>query len=318
MKSDNLKGSLILVLTAFIWGIAFVAQNRVSDAIPPFLVNCLRSFISAVFLFIIIAVYNSLCGKPILFCNLSDMISSLKGGLLCGCMLAISVNFQQFGIAMYPKGAAVEAHSGFITALYVIIVPVIARFTGKRINPQLWISIILTLTGFYFLCFSDGTDGLYIGDLLIFCCAISLSLHIIAVDVFAEKVGGLRLSMLQFLFCGIISGVLSIIFEHDKISASGINNAILPILYLGIVSSGIGYTLQIIGQRFAEPAMASLTMSLESVFAALGGWFVGNILQIGSKRNLSISEIFGCTLVFSAIILAQIPIKNKKKCIRKS
>lgn len=312
MKYNNLKGTLILGFTAFIWGIAFVAQNGVSGAVPPFMVNCLRSFISALFLFVIILIRNAGSHKPILFSDKADLSTALRGGIICGIMLAISVNFQQFGIALYKPGVAVEAHSGFITALYVIIVPLISRITGKRIAPRVWIAVGVALIGFYFLCFSNGADGLYLGDLLVFCCAVSFSLHIISVDTFVEKVGGLRLSMLQFLTAGAISGILSLIFELDTVSVSGIMTAAPHILYLGIVSSGIGYTLQIIGQRYAEPAIASLTMSLESVFAAIGGWFVGNVLNIGEARSLSVPELAGCALVFAAIILAQLPIGRRK------
>lgn len=312
MKYNNLKGSLILGAAAFIWGIAFVAQNSVSDSVPAFLVNCLRSFISSAFLFVIILLRNSNKKEPILFADKADMKLALRGGTACGLLLAVSVNFQQLGIALYPEGAAVEAHSGFITALYVIIVPIITCITGKKISAKVWCAVGIALIGFYFLCFSSGADGLYPGDLPVFCCAITFSFHIIAVNAFVEKIGGLRLSMLQFLVCGAVSGILSLIFERE-IQLSDILSAAIPIIYLGIVSSGIGYTLQIIGQRYAEPTVASLAMSMESVFAALGGWFVGNVLGIGGKRSLSVSELAGCILVFTAIILAQLPTLRKQR-----
>lgn len=311
MKYNNLKGSLILGFTAFIWGIAFVAQNGVSDT-PPFLVNCLRSLISALFLFIIILFRNTGEHKKALFSGKEDMKTTLRGGIICGIMLAISVNFQQFGIALYRPGVAVEAHSGFITALYVVIVPIISCFTGKKPAPRVWVAVGVSLIGFYLLCFSGGADGLYLGDLLVFFCAVSFSLHILSVDAFVEKVGGLRLSMLQFLVCGIISGILSLIFELHSVTLGGIISSAPQILYLGLVSSGIGYTLQIVGQRYAEPSVASLVMSMESVFAALGGWFVGNVLKIGGERTLSAPELAGCLLVFAAIVLAQLPIGKKK------
>ena len=311
MKYNNLKGSIILGITAFIWGIAFVAQNGVSDT-PPFLVNCLRSLISALFLLLIMLFRRKKEQKTLLFSNAQDKKTALRGGLICGIMLAVSVNFQQFGIALYQPGVAVEAHSGFITALYVVIVPIISMFTGKRPAARVWAAVGVSLIGFYLLCFSGGADGLYLGDLLVFFCAVSFSLHILSVDAYVEKVGGLRLSMLQFLVCGVISGVLSLIFELNSISLSGIISAAPQILYLGLVSSGIGYTLQIVGQRYAEPAVASLVMSMESVFAALGGWFVGNVLKIGEERTLSAPELAGCLLVFAAIVLAQLPIGKKK------
>lgn len=226
--------------------------------------------------------------------------------IVCGIFLAISVNFQQFGIAFYPDGAAVEAHSGFITALYVIIVPLFSVFLKQKISPLVWVSVVIALVGFYLLCFKSGLDGFYFADLLVFVCSICFSLHILAVDRFVGAVGGVRLSMLQFLVCGTISGILSLIFEIQNYNGQILLNAMPYILYLGIMSSGVAYTLQIVGQKYAEPAFASLSMSLESVFAAIGGALAGNLL---SSR-----ELIGCAVVFAAIIIAQIPelVANKK------
>ena len=300
MKHNNLKGSLILCLAALIWGLAFVAQSDASKSVPPFLMNCLRSLISASFLFILLTLKNFKTKTPIIPKNKTDRKTVFLGGLICGTVLAISANFQQFGISLYPENAAAEAHAGFITALYVILVPIFSIFLGKKPSVLVWISVFIAVSGFFLLCFSNGIDTLYLGDLLVFFCAISFSFHIISVDFFVEKVGGIRLSMLQAVVCAIISGVFSLIFEFHLISLDNILSAAFQILYLGIMSSGVAYTLQIIGQRYAEPSIASLTMSLESVFAALGGWFIaGNIL--------SSNEIIGCILVFAAIVLAQTP-----------
>lgn len=303
-KYNNLKGSLLLCLAALIWGLAFVAQSDAADLVPPFLMNCLRSFISAIFLFIVLSIVNRGKKIPLIPKDPPSRKRVLTGGLVCGIMLAISVNFQQFGIAFYPKDAASEAHAGFITALYVILVPLFSVFGGKRIAPMVWTAVGVALIGFYLLCFSGGLDGLYLGDLLVFFCAISFSFHILCVDGFVGEVGGIRLSMLQFIVCGAVSGVLSLIFELSQISLDNIIAAAPQILYLGIMSSGIAYTLQIIGQRYAEPSVASLSMSLESVFAALGGWLI-------SGNRLEINELAGCVLVFGAIVLAQLPTRRK-------
>ena len=308
MKNDNLKGSLILCLAALIWGLAFVAQSDAADLVPPFLMNCLRSYISAIFLFLVLLIKNRGKKIPIIPKTAPERKTVLKGGLICGIMLAISANFQQFGIAFYPEDAAVEAHAGFITALYVILVPIFSIFLKKKTPITVWLAVGVALIGFWLLCFANGIDGIYFGDVLVFFCAISFSFHILSVDSFVEAVGGIRLSMLQFVFCGTISGVLSLIFELSKIDLENVFAASFQILYLGIMSSGIAYTLQIIGQRFARPAVASLSMSLESVFAALGGWLI-------SGNLLSANEFIGCALVFAAIVIAQLPPFKKPKRI---
>ena len=230
----------------------------------------------------------------------------LTGGILCGLALAVSTNFQQFGIAAYPQDAPVEARSGFITALYVIVVPILSVFVKKKVPIIVWISALVAIGGFYMLCLFEGTGGFYLADILVLACTFTFSLHIIVIDKYCDAIGGVRLSAFQFVFAAIISGIMALIFELDLINIKAIISVIPEILYMGIVSSGIAYTLQIVGQKYAEPAIASLSMSLESVFAALSGWLItGNAL----KGN----EIIGCVLVFAAIVLAQIPefFKNK-------
>ncbi len=298
MKYKNLKGSLILCLAALLWGLAFVAQTNAS-AVPSFLINCLRSYISVPFLYIVYRIVKRKNPEPVFPKSKGERKTVITGAIICGIFLAISVNFQQFGIAFYPDGAAVEAHSGFITALYVIIVPMFSLFLKRKISPLIWVSVVIALVGFYLLCFKSGLDGFYFADLLVFVCAVCFSLHILAVDRFVGAIGGIRLSMLQFLVCGTISGILSFIFETQNYNGQILLSAMPYILYLGIMSSGVAYTLQIIGQKYAEPAFASLSMSLESVFAAIGGALAGNLL---SGR-----ELIGCAVVFAAIILAQIP-----------
>ena len=300
MKQNNLKGSLILVTAALIWGLAFVAQSGAASLVPPFIFNALRSFIGAAALYIFNLFINRKDGMKFFPEQKQDKIYFYKAALVCGICLAISINFQQFGIAVYPKGVASEARAGFITALYVILVPIFSVFLRKRISMSVWMGVIIAMAGIYLLCFSGGIGGIYLGDILIFACAISFSLHIMAVDNFLEKTGGIKLSIMQFCVAGGISLLLSLIFELNEIVFSNILSATPSILYLGLMSSGVAYTLQIVGQKYAEPAVASISMSLESVFAALGGWIIsGNVL---SGR-----ELFGCSLVFAAIIIAQLP-----------
>ena len=278
-KKSNLKGSLILCLAALLWGLAFVVQNRAADKIPPFTFNCLRSIIGALFLFGFMAVMSIKNKDYIIVPKTINKKLLLTGGILCGLALAVSTNFQQFGIAAYPDGAPVEARSGFITALYVIVVPILSVFVKKKVPIIVWISALVAICGFYMLCLFEGVGGFYLADMLVLGCTFTFSLHII---------------------------IMALVFELDLINLQNIISVIPEILYMGIVSSGIAYTLQIVGQKYAEPAIASLSMSLESVFAALGGWVIsGNAL----KGN----EIIGCILVFAAIVLAQIPEFFKKK-----
>lgn len=305
-KKSNLKGSLILCLAALLWGLAFVVQNRAADKIPPFSFNCLRSIIGAIFLFGFMAVMSIKNKDYVIVPKTMNKKLLLTGSILCGLALAISTNFQQFGIAAYPNGAPVEARSGFITALYVIVVPILSVFVRKKVPIMIWISALVAIGGFYMLCLFEGTGGFYFADILVLACTFTFSLHIIVIDKYCDAIGGVRLSAFQFVFAAIISGILSLIFEIHLIDIQSIISVLPEVLYMGVVSSGIAYTLQIVGQKYAEPAIASISMSLESVFAALGGWVImGNAL----KNN----EIVGCLLVFAAIIIAQIPefFKNK-------
>lgn len=306
LKKSNLKGSLILILASLIWGLAFVVQSHAADLVPPFLFNSLRSFVAALFLLGILALRKKRDGKEILPASPAARKRAIVGGTVCGILLAISVNFQQFGIAAYPAGAAAEARAGFITALYVVIVPLIALVLGQRLRIATVGAVLLSVVGIYLLCLSGGIEHIYLGDVLVLLCAIAFSFHIVTVDRLGESVDGMLLSALQFAVCGILSGVLAIFFERATLH--GVWQAMLPILYMGIFSSGIGYTLQIYGQRYAEPAVASLAMSPESVFAALGGWLI-----LGNK--LTLREFLGCTLVFLAIVLAQLPqlLSTKKR-----
>ncbi len=300
---QNLKGSLILCIASLIWGVAFVAQSTAADKVPSFLFNSLRSFIGSLFLLLLLFVRGRVSKQPIFPSTKTARKKALLGGFLCGVFLTVAANFQQFGIAYYPSGVATEARAGFLTALYVILVPLFSIFVGKLPRINLLLAVGVATAGVYLLCLSDGIGSIYLGDLFLLCCAIAFAFHILTVNRFVSDVDGILLSALQFLTCGILSAILSLIFED--VSWNNVLSAASQILYLGIASSGIAYTLQIIGQKFAEPTVASITMSLESVFAALGGWLIAG-------NALSGRELFGCALVFAAIILAQIPFSKKR------
>ncbi len=296
---NNFKGSLILILASLLWGMAFVAQNSAADLIPTFLFNGIRSLIGAFFLLGLLFFYRKRTGMPLFIQGKASKKAAIRGGLLCGSLLAVSINLQQFGLVLYPDGVAGEARASFLTALYVILVPLCAIVIQRKLRWSILASVTLAGGGIYLLCLSGGLRTLYLGDLLVFLCAITFTAHIFSIDRYALPVGGILLSCIQFFVCGILSLLLSLIFEWGQASAQSLLAATPAILYMGIVSSGIAYTLQIVGQRYAEPAIASLSMSLESVFGALGGWVVGN--------KLSGRELFGCALVFCAIIVAQLP-----------
>lgn len=306
--TNNLKGGFFLLITAFIWGIAFVAQSDGASKIPPFAFNALRSIIGAAMLFLLMC-FRKIRFKEKIFKSESASEKEVAfGGTICGIMLWLSVNLQQLGLTYYTRHNidGGSARGSFLTALYVIMVPILSVFLKRKVSPIIWISTIPALVGTYLLS-TSGLGGFNFGDILIIACALCFSFHVLSVDKFCNKVGGIRLSMIQFSICAALSFIASVIFESDPFNIANIHSALIPILYLGIMSSGVAYTLQIIGQKYAEPSVASLTMSLESIFGALGGWII-----LG--ETLSTLQIIGCALVFAAIIIVQIPeiLFNKK------
>ena len=299
----NIKGSIILLIAAFIWGTAFVAQTSASDNVGAFTFTAIRSFIGALFLGALL-----LMGK--VFSKNKEKKSreykkrSLIGGALCGTVLFFATNLQQIGITIYPEGVASSGRAGFITATYVVMVALSGIFFRKKIHPIIWVAVASSVAGMYMLCLSGGFEGVYLGDVLIFICAVCFAAHILVVDRFSD-IDSILLCCLQFIVVGIVSTILMFIFETPDMN--GIMAAWFPILFTGIMSSGVAYTLQMAGQKNAEPAVASIVMSLESVFSVLAGWAV-----LG--ETLLTRELIGCVLVFSAVIIAQVPefLKPKK------
>ena len=308
MKTNNLKGTFILAVAAFIWGMAFVAQNMASECVPTFTILACRSFIGAVALFLFWNITN-IKKKDCFFPKEKPLKKEfIKGGIVCGLCLTVASNLQQFGMSLYPEDAPTEAHSGFLTALYVILVPLFSVLSAKKISPLVAVGGIIATGGIYLLCFAGGIGGFYIGDIFLFCCAIAFAFHILSVDKYVGVMGGVKLSVMQFTVTGIVSLIAALIFDRGTTTIQGLIDGALPIIYLGIMSSGVAFTLQIVGQKYAEPAVASITMSFESVFAVLGG------LLFSSGGSLKWNEIVGCVVMFAAIIIAQIPelIQSKK------
>ena len=287
----------MLVLTAFIWGTAFVAQSVGMDYLGPFTFNGVRSLIGGIALLPCILLLKrwsreepeeTHCKE-----NRKDLI---LGGTVCGLLLFGASSLQQIGIQYTTAGKA-----GFITAFYIVIVPVLGIFLKKRIGWKVWAAVVIALVGLYFLCITESfTIGK--GDALIFLCALVFSLHILVIDYFAPRADGVVMSCIQFFVCGIVS--LPFMFLTETPTIEGILAGGVPLLYAGVLSCGVAYTLQIIGQKNVNPAVASLILSLESCFSVLAGWLI-----LG--ENLSVRETAGCILMFAAIILAQLPDKKK-------
>lgn len=301
-SKSQLKGSLMLLLAAFIWGSTFVAQDKA--ATEPFTFIASRNLIGALVLVPIIAVIDVFSKKkgilPKDFKVLSYSKKEVIGGIFCGVILFIAASLQQYGIFLYPSDGAAAGKSGFITALYIVLVPIAGLFLKKKAGINIWISVAIATVGMYLLCVKSGFSVHY-ADLILFLCAIGFTAHILVIDRFSPFVNGVKLSALQFLVSSILGTIFMFIFESPSIG--GIINDIVPILYAGLLSSGVAYTLQIVAQKNTNPTVASVIMSLESVFAVLSGAVFGEIM---SGR-----EIVGCVLMFAAVILAQINFKGK-------
>lgn len=300
MKKEQMKNSLLL-LTAFIWGVAFVAQSVGGEAVGCFTFNGVRSLIGAIVLIPVIFFLDGQkkkeLGEEKFLEQKGDKKTLILGGICCGVMLCIASNFQQFGISFTTVGKA-----GFITAMYILIVPIFGLFMKKKVGAKVWIGVVLATIGLYMLCMTSESFSLSKGDFLVLICALFFSLHILIIDYFSPKVDGVRMSCIQFFVCGVISTAIAFVTESPSLHS--ILSGWLPILYAGVLSCGVAYTLQIVGQKNMDPTVASLILSLESVFSVLAGWVILN-------QTLSGREILGCILMFLAIILAQLPEKQK-------
>ena len=291
---DRMKNNILLVLTALIWGCAFVAQSVGMDYVGPFTFNMARFLIGAIVLLPVIWFMDRQrkTGAE----KGAGQKTLIIGGICCGIALAVASTLQQWGILFTTVGKA-----GFITAMYIVIVPLLGIFIGKKVRPLIIGCVAIAVVGFYFLCMTESLR-LGLGDFLVLLCAIAFSIHILVIDHFSPKVDGVKMSAIQFLTAAIISAVPTLLWEQPVLTE--ILQAWQPVLYAGVMSCGVAYTLQIIAQKNADPTVASLLLSLESVFSVLAGWVL-----LG--QELSLKELFGCVLIFCAIILAQLPEKKK-------
>lgn len=297
MQTKKLRANLLLLLTAMIWGAAFVAQSVSMDYIGPFTFLFSRSILGGVVLLPVIALMDKRApeGKPP-----TDRRLLLLSGLACGVALFVASAFQQIGIQETTAGKA-----GFITAMYMVLVPIAGLFLGKKAGGKVWGAVAVALVGMYLLCFSGGGLGaINRGDLMEMVCALGFTVHILVIDHFSGRVDGVKMSCIQFFVCGILAFFFMLIFEEP--SLGDIQAAWMPIVYAGLLSSGVGYTLQIVAQKDTDPTVASLLMSLESVFSLVFGWIL-------LKEAMSARELIGCVLMFAAIIWVQLP---ERKTVR--
>lgn len=306
----NVKGPILLLITAILWGMAFVAQTDASQHVQPFTFNASRNVIGALFLTGVIAWRRRAGADKRPLEPGDDGIGYTKrallvGGIACGVVLFAASYLQQAGITSYPADAAVSGRSGFITALYMVVVAVVGLFTSRKPHPIVFAAVGVALLGMWFLCVPNGIDNIYFGDILVFLCAIGYAAHIIVIDRYTH-VDGVRLSRVQLITSGVLSLACALVFEQPD--ATLILAAAIPILYAGVCSDGIAYTCQIIAQQTTDATVASILMSLESVFAALGGWLI-------LSEALTPVELLGCALVFAAVMLAQVPdfIENARR-----
>ncbi len=291
MKHRKFVSALLLVLAALIWGNAFVAQRLGMTYAGPLAFNGVRCLIGALVLLPV-----SLIFRP------SPPVSGKKtllAGLLCGLALFAATNLQQIGLTTTDAGK-----TGFITTFYIILVPVLGLFLGKKTGAVAWLAVAVALGGLWCLCMKPGAGGVAPGDLLVLGCAFFFAVQILVIDFFVQEVDGVRLSCIQFAVDGVLSLIVALIFEQPDFRM--VFRGWGPLLYCGVLSCGVAYTFQILGQKNLHPTVASLLMSLESAFAVLGGWLI-------LRERLSRRELLGCGLMLAAVLLVQLAPAEKEK-----
>lgn len=307
MQKTNIRNSGLLFLAACIWGVAFVSQQVGMDYMGPLTFNGVRSLLGAVTLLPLIACKGA-AGRRKDRKEIREETKIQKtdrkhgekwimyaaAGICCGLALAGGSSLQQMGLQYTSVGKA-----GFITTLYIIFVPVTGIFIGKRVQLQVWIGAAAAVVGLYMICVKESFS-INKGDGLIFLCAVLFTIHILVIDYFSPKIDGVILSFLQFLVCGILCTIAAFVWETPQLSQ--VKEGIVPLLYAGVMSCGVGYTLQVIGQKNVNPTVAALILSMESVVSAVAGFVI-----LG--QELEPRELLGCLIVFAAVIFVQLPWK---------
>lgn len=297
MNKKRMLSNLLLLIVALIWGTAFVAQDIGMDYVEPFTFTATRNLVAIVALFPLIYFLQK---RKIKMGNTEplDKKMLIRAGVSCGLVLFAAASLQQYGILH----GTIPAKAGFITALYIIFVPLIGLFSKRRVRPIIWVCVFVAVIGLYLLCVSDGLGSIIAGDFMMMGCAVLFACHIMVIDYYSPKTDSIMMAWLQFFVCGVVATIAMFIFETP--TWESIKAGYITIIYSGMISSGIGYTGQIVAQKNTNPTVASLIMSLESVFAVLAGAII-----LG--QNPSNRELLGCTIMFAAIIVAQLPERKK-------
>lgn len=288
------KGSVLLLITAIIWGVAFVAQDVGMEYWSPFTFNGIRSLIGAAVLLPFIFIRDKKKGEN--RCRWTNP-TLIKGGVLCGLALCIATSFQQYGIMLSDESAG---KAGFITAFYIVLVPIAGIFIKKKCPVNAWIAAVLAAVGLYILCIPKGAGfTVEFADMLVFVCALVFTVQILVIDHYSPKVDGVKMACIQFLTMGVISCIAAFVTNSWSVSFEG--EAWVSLLYAGVLSSGVAYTLQIVAQKHLNPTVASLIMSLEACVSVIAAWII-----LGDA--MSGRQISGCVIMFLAIVLAQLPV----------
>ena len=303
MKVNRIRQNVFPMLAALIWGTAFVAQSVAADRVGPFTFTAARSAVAFVFLLVLCLVFRALRQRDFqqeAHPRPGSRRDLAIGGACCGAALTVATNLQQIGLETTSSGKA-----GFITALYIVIVPIAGIFLRKKAPWALWLSVALAVVGLYLLCVQESFSVTE-GDWYVLLCSFCFAGHILLIDHFTQRVDGVELSCVQFLVMAVLSAVLMLVMETPD--WAGLLSCIGPVLYVGIFSSGVGYTLQILAQKDSDPTVVSLLLSLESVFATVAG-----ALLLGER--MSGKEYLGCLLMLTAVVLAQLPDFRKKQTV---
>lgn len=298
----QLRGSLALLCGTMIWGSAFIAQSVGMDLIGPFTFQAIRCALAVVFLFLLTFVFDWKIGFKKSLAKWKNKQLWISGGV-CGAALFVAASLQQVGLIYTEPGKA-----GFLTAMYIVLVPILGIFLHRRPGLNAVFSVVLALVGLYLLSFM-GVSSINVGDLLLIGCALAFAVQILLIDSFAQDLDGLRLNCVQALVVAMLS--LPWMLLTEELDMGNILACWLPLGFAGILSMGVAYSLQIVGQKNLDPTTASLIMSLESVFAALGGWLI-------LHNTMTPRELLGCALVFAGVILSQLPTEKKAQIAQKA
>lgn len=314
-KGHTIRNSILLFMTACIWGLAFVSQSKGMESMGPFTFNGVRSLLgaAAVLPLVLMQIHREKregkiaetdrSGKPA--GGIKGIKFILAGGLFCGLAFTAGTTLQQIGIIYTTVGKA-----GFITTLYIIFVPILGIFLKKKVSYVVWIGAVMAAVGLYLLCMEEKFS-LKPGDTLIMLCALVFSLHIMIIDHFTPKVAGVYLSCIQLFVCGVVSLIFALLLEAPSLLQ--LKEGLGSLLYAGIMSCGVGYTLQIVGQKGMHPAIASLILSMESVVATVSAFFAYKLGFLKTDQSMTGRQIAGCAIVLAAVLLVQMPVKHREK-----